>query len=73
MAGDDRHERRIGELVALTEGPTLQARYAMKANSSWKVLEAVRNAGLWIDAVSGNEVLRARRPVRSVLDGQTRL
>ena len=33
----------------------------MKANSSWKVLEAVRAAGLWIDAVSGNEVLRARR------------
>jgi diaminopimelate decarboxylase len=53
--------RRIGDLAALTEGPTLQARYAMKANSSWKVLEAVRGAGLWIDAVSGNEVLRARR------------
>src|SRR6185369_8189164 len=39
----------------------LQARYAMKANANWKVLEAVRGAGLWIDAVSGNEVLRARR------------
>ena len=33
----------------------------MKANSCWKVLETVRAAGLWIDAVSGNEVLRARR------------
>ena len=33
----------------------------MKANSGWKVLETVRAAGLWIDAVSGNEVLRARR------------
>ena len=33
----------------------------MKANSNRKVLEAVRAAGLWIDAVSGNEVLRARR------------
>jgi diaminopimelate decarboxylase len=33
----------------------------MKANSCWKILEAVRTAGLWIDAVSGNEVLRARR------------
>ena len=53
--------RRLAELSALTEGPALQARYAMKANSSWKVLEAVRAAGLWIDAVSGNEVLRARR------------
>src|SRR3954452_4744075 len=53
--------RRLAELAALTDGPALQARYAMKANSSWKVLEAVRSSGLWIDAVSGNEVLRARR------------
>jgi len=36
-------------------------RYAMKANSSRKILDAVREAGLWIDAVSGNEALRARR------------
>src|SRR6478609_8787644 len=53
--------RRLEELKALTAGDALQARYAMKANSNWKVLEAVRAAGLWIDAVSGNEVLRARR------------
>ena len=53
--------KRLAELSALTEGDALQARYAMKANSCWKVLEAVRAAGLWIDAVSGNEVLRARR------------
>jgi len=52
---------RLAALKALTEGPDLQARYAMKANSSWKVLESVRDAGFWIDAVSGNEVLRARR------------
>jgi diaminopimelate decarboxylase len=52
---------RLGRLAALTDGPSLQARYAMKANSSWRVLETVRAAGLWIDAVSGNEVLRARR------------
>jgi diaminopimelate decarboxylase len=52
---------RLGDLAALTEGPALQARYAMKANSNAKVLAAVREAGLWIDAVSGNEVLRARR------------
>jgi len=52
---------RLAALKALTEGPDLQGRYAMKANSSWKVLEAVRDAGFWIDAVSGNEVLRARR------------
>ena len=49
------------DITALTAGDALQARYAMKANSCWKVLEAVRAAGLWIDAVSGNEVLRARR------------
>src|SRR5262252_7530315 len=53
--------RRLGRLTELTRGPALQARYAMKACSSWKVLEAIRGAGLWIDAVSGNEVLRARR------------
>ncbi len=33
----------------------------MKANSARKVLAEVRAAGLWIDAVSGNEVLRALR------------
>jgi diaminopimelate decarboxylase len=33
----------------------------MKANSVRQVLEQVRQAGLWIDAVSGNEVLRAMR------------
>src|SRR3569623_1517801 len=54
-------KQRLAGLKARTEGPDLQARYAMKANSSWKVLEAVREAGFWIDAVSGNEVLRARR------------
>jgi diaminopimelate decarboxylase len=53
--------RRLADVTALTAGDALQARYAMKANSSRKVLEAVRAAGLWIDAVSGNEVLRARR------------
>src|SRR3954452_6262714 len=53
--------RRLAEGAALTAGDALQARYAMKANSNRKVLEAVRAAGLWIDAVSGNEVLRARR------------
>jgi diaminopimelate decarboxylase len=53
--------RRLARLQALTDGAALQARFAMKANSGWKVLDTVRNAGLWIDAVSGNEVLRARR------------
>jgi diaminopimelate decarboxylase len=53
--------RRLGDLTTLTAGAELQARYAMKANSCWKVLAKVREADLWIDAVSGNEVLRARR------------
>jgi diaminopimelate decarboxylase len=42
-------------------GGNLAIRYAMKANSARKVLQIVREAGLWIDAVSGNEVLRAAR------------
>src|SRR4029079_284071 len=53
--------RRLGEIAALTAGDALQARDAMRASANRKVLEAVRAAGLWIDAVSGNEVLRARR------------
>lgn len=52
---------KMADVAAVTEGPALQARYAMKANSQRKVLEAAREAGLWIDAVSGNEVLRAGR------------
>lgn len=39
----------------------LHARFAMKANSNRFVLDAAREAGLWIDAVSGNEVERALR------------
>lgn len=52
---------KLAALTALTEGTALQCRYAMKANSARKVLSEVRAAGLWIDAVSGNEVLRALR------------
>lgn len=43
-------------------------RYAMKANSARRVLDLARETGLGIDAVSGNEVLRALRagfPARS--------
>jgi diaminopimelate decarboxylase len=52
--------QRMGE-VAAAAGRDFHARYAMKANSARKVLETAREAGLWIDAVSGNEVERARR------------
>jgi diaminopimelate decarboxylase len=53
----------LGGLVALREGGggNLAVRYAMKANSASQVLRIVREAGLWVDAVSGNEVLRAAR------------
>jgi diaminopimelate decarboxylase len=51
----------LQRLRAMADHPDLVVRYAMKANSSRKVLEIVRDAGLWIDAVSGNEVLRAAR------------
>ena len=51
----------LQRLRAMASGPNLVVRYAMKANSSHKVLQLVREAGLWIDAVSGNEALRAMR------------
>lgn len=53
--------QRMAEVAALTDGDGLQARYALKANPARVVLDAAREAGLWIDAVSGNEVLRAKR------------
>lgn len=52
--------RRIGEIKAITAHPWLQARYAMKACANRRVIEEIRRHGIWIDAVSGNEVLRAR-------------
>lgn len=53
-------EEKFAELAALTAGPGLHCRYAVKANPARPVLEAARRHGLWIDAVSGNEVLRAK-------------
>jgi len=51
---------RIRRIVDLTASEGLQARYAMKALSVAPVLQEMQKAGLWIDAVSGNEVLRAK-------------
>lgn len=51
--------RRIADVLAIAPGDGIQARYAMKACSLRRVLEEMRAAGVWIDAVSGNEVLRA--------------
>ena len=53
--------RRITALKSILPGGTLQARYAMKACSTRRILEEIHDAGLWIDAVSGNEILRAQR------------
>ncbi len=52
---------RIQAVKQITPGGSLQARYAMKACSTRRVLEEVRESGVWIDAVSGNEVLRAHQ------------
>jgi len=51
--------RRIDDVSAMMNHDKLQPRYAMKACSARRVLEEVRTHGVWIDAVSGNEVLRA--------------
>ena len=52
---------RMAEVAATAGAPGLRARYALKANPARPVLDAAREAGLWVDAVSGNEVLRAKR------------
>jgi diaminopimelate decarboxylase len=51
---------RIAAMQTLTARPGLQARYAMKACSVRRVLEVMHEHHIWIDAVSGNEVLRAQ-------------
>ncbi|MGE3537080.1 MAG: diaminopimelate decarboxylase [Candidatus Tectimicrobiota bacterium] len=53
-------QARINTITALTAPTGLQARYAMKACSAAPVLACMQAHGVWIDAVSGNEVLRAR-------------
>ncbi len=50
---------RIRQVKALTTPPRVQARYAMKANSARRILQEMLSHEIWIDAVSGNEVLRA--------------
>ena len=53
--------RTVESFARLVGAPGLAGRYAMKANAARPVLRLVREAGLWVDATSGNEVLRARR------------
>ncbi len=52
--------RRVASIKEIIPGGSLQARYAMKACSTKRILEEIHAAGIWIDAVSGNEALRAR-------------
>ncbi len=52
---------RIREVKALTEPPLVQARFAMKACPATRILREMLAEDIWIDAVSGNEVLRALR------------
>ena len=49
---------RVRAVLELTRGEGLQARFAMKACPAHLVLKEILRAGIWIDAVSGNEVLR---------------
>ncbi|MDD4278125.1 MAG: diaminopimelate decarboxylase [Candidatus Sumerlaeales bacterium] len=51
--------KRIGDLKEIAALSGVHLRYAMKALSCTRVLEEMRKAGLWVDCVSGNEVLRA--------------
>ncbi|MFN5962411.1 MAG: diaminopimelate decarboxylase [Verrucomicrobiota bacterium] len=51
--------QRIADIKHITSLPNVQARFAMKACPATKVLREMAAAGIWIDAVSGNEVLRA--------------
>ena len=52
---------RIRQVKALSSPPRIQARFAMKACPVTRVLEEMLAEDIWIDAVSGNEVLRALR------------
>jgi diaminopimelate decarboxylase len=51
--------QRIADIRFLTDSDGVQARFAMKACPATRVLREMHAAGIWIDAVSGNEVLRA--------------
>ncbi len=51
--------QRIDAIKTITAGEGVQARFAMKACPATKVLQEMAAAGIWIDAVSGNEILRA--------------
>ena len=53
--------QRIADIKFMASAPGVQPRFAMKACPATKVLREMAAAGIWIDAVSGNEALRALR------------
>ena len=53
--------QRIAEVKFMASSPGVQPRFAMKACPATKVLREMAAANIWIDAVSGNEALRALR------------
>lgn len=52
---------RISAVRRVTEAAGVQSRYAMKACTATRILKEMLKNNIWIDAVSGNEVLRALR------------
>jgi diaminopimelate decarboxylase len=53
--------RRIADIRRICDEAGVQPRYAMKACPATRILKEMLAADIWIDAVSGNEVLRAIR------------
>ncbi|HEY1081309.1 MAG TPA: diaminopimelate decarboxylase, partial [Prosthecobacter sp.] len=51
--------KRIADIQYITSTPGVHARFAMKSCPATKVLKEMKAASIGIDAVSGNEVLRA--------------
>ena len=51
--------RRIADIRGVAEAADVKVRFAMKSCPATMVLAEMRRNGIWIDAVSGNEVLRA--------------
>jgi len=51
--------QRIADIKVMTAAPGLQARFAIKACPATKILREMCAHGIWTDAVSGNEALRA--------------
>ncbi len=49
---------RVAHVLAMAPGGEVQARFAMKSCPATHLLREMRRHGIWLDTVSGNEVLR---------------